>query len=119
MQRLLILPDLYHEFGPVLHASSNILSDKPWFLQVLADYVYELEQEALRYSRPLPSDLSGNISYRWLRGLRARLVGGPRPVFDHFLTVVVLPQLIGKDCFDSQFMCRLNQHTKIVTQYLA
>src|SRR6266404_3617169 len=84
VQKLLILPDLYHEFGHVLHESSNILSDKPRFLQALADYVYELEQQARRYSRPLPSDLSGNISFRWLEHwaeevacdtLAARLVG--------------------------------------------
>lgn len=66
VQKLLILPDLYHEFGHLLHETSNILSNKSRFSRALIDYIYELEQQARRYSRPLPQSLSDNISFTWL-----------------------------------------------------
>jgi len=84
VQKLLILPDLYHEFGHVLHESSTVLTDKPRFLQTIADYTYDLEQQARRYSRPIAPSLTADISFRWLEywaeevacdTLAARLVG--------------------------------------------
>ena len=84
VQKLLILPDLYHEFGHLLHETSNILSNKSRFSRALIDYIYELEQQARRYSRPLPQSLSDSISFNWLAywaeevacdTLAARLVG--------------------------------------------
>jgi hypothetical protein len=83
-QKLLILPDLYHEFGHLLHENSSILSDKPRFSQALLQYVYDLEQQARRIARPLPQGLTAEIYFSWLQywaeevacdTLAARLVG--------------------------------------------
>lgn len=84
VQRLLILPDLYHEGGHLVHSGSAMLSDKPRFLAALPRYLKELEQQSRRYSRPLPADLVANIGFKWLEywaeevacdTLAARLVG--------------------------------------------
>lgn len=84
VQKLLILPDLYHEFGHLLHETSTILSGKPRFSRALLNYLYELEQQSRRISRPLPSELSTNIYFSWKAywaeevacdTLAARLVG--------------------------------------------
>jgi hypothetical protein len=84
VQRLLILPDLYHECGHLVHSSSALLSDKPRFLAALPRYIQELEQQSRRYSRPLPPDLTVSICFKWLEywaeevacdTLAARLVG--------------------------------------------
>ncbi|MDX6577825.1 MAG: hypothetical protein QOE96_3778 [Blastocatellia bacterium] len=84
VQRLLILPDLYHECGHLVHSGSTLLSDKPRFFAALPAYIHELEQQSRRYARPLPPDLTVSIYFKWLEywaeevacdTLAARLVG--------------------------------------------
>lgn len=65
VQKLLILPDLYHESVHLLHQNSSMLADKPRFTQAVVDYIDELEQQARRFSRPLPPDLTKNIYLTW------------------------------------------------------
>lgn len=65
VQKLLILPDLYHEFVHLLHENSSLLAGKPRFSRAVVDYINELEQQARRFSRPLPAGLTNNILLTW------------------------------------------------------
>lgn len=65
VQKLLILPDLYHEFVHLLHESSSMLADKPRFSRAIIGYINELEQQARRFSRPLPPHLTNDIYVTW------------------------------------------------------
>jgi hypothetical protein len=65
VQKLLILPDLYHEFVHLLHENSSLLADKPRFSRAVIDYTHGLEQQARQFSRPLPPELTTNIYLTW------------------------------------------------------
>lgn len=84
VQKLLILPDMCHEFVHLLHENSSIVSDKPRFSRAVVAYINELEQQARRFSRPLPPHLTNDIYFTWSTywaeevacdTLAARLVG--------------------------------------------
>jgi hypothetical protein len=81
---LLILPDLYHEFGHIVDESSSLVLYGLRFQRALEEYKKQLALQIRRHSRPLKLDLINDIAYLWEKywaeevacdTLAARIVG--------------------------------------------
>lgn len=63
---LLIFPDLYHEFGHILHSAPGGGLFGPRFQKELDQYLTELRNKARRTSRPIEPRLMSQIRERWI-----------------------------------------------------
>lgn len=81
---ILVMPDLYHEFGHILHQLGRIPLFGKRFERALADYEDELNAQRRRHYRPIDPDLIDSISRLWARywaeevacdTLAARIIG--------------------------------------------
>lgn len=62
---LLIFPDLVHEFGHVLHETSNVKLLGTRFEAALEAHIQELENQKRRTSRPIDKKLIIDVAGRW------------------------------------------------------
>lgn len=81
---ILVMPDLYHEFGHILHQLGRIPLFGKRFERALANYEDELNAQKRRHYRPLDPDLIESVSRLWARywaeevacdTLAARIIG--------------------------------------------
>jgi hypothetical protein len=64
---ILVLPDLCHEFGHIVHQLGRLPLFGKRFERALADYEEELNAQKRRHYRPLDPDLIENVSRLWAR----------------------------------------------------
>ncbi len=63
---LLIVPDLYHEFGHILHKSLKIKLFGKRFSAELTSHVVSLKNQIRQTSRPLKPETISDIAFRWI-----------------------------------------------------
>ncbi len=64
---LLIFPDLYHEFGHILHEGMQIELFGVRFAVELQTHIAELKNQVRRTARPIEDRFIDDIEYRWVK----------------------------------------------------